>query len=54
MEEFYLLFSKGIRFYFCRQLGAQEVDDKVHDTFVLVVQAIRRYELRDRHAGSDD
>ena len=47
MEELYVLFSKGIRFYLCRQLGAQEFDDKVHDTFVLVVQAIRRGELRD-------
>jgi RNA polymerase sigma-70 factor (ECF subfamily) len=47
MEELYELFSKGIRFYLCRQLGPQELDDKVHDTFVVVVQAIRRGELRD-------
>jgi RNA polymerase sigma factor (sigma-70 family) len=47
MEELYRLFSKGIRLYLCRQLGAQEVDDKVHDTFVLVVHAIRRAELRE-------
>jgi RNA polymerase sigma-70 factor (ECF subfamily) len=47
MEELYQLFSKGIRFYLCRQLGAQELDDKVHDTFVVVVQAIRRGELRE-------
>ncbi len=47
MEELYQLFSKGIRFYLCRQLGPQEFDDKVHDTFVLVVQAIRRGELRE-------
>jgi RNA polymerase sigma-70 factor (ECF subfamily) len=47
MEELYLLFSKGIRFYLCRQLGAQELDDKVHDTFLVVVQAIRRGELRE-------
>jgi RNA polymerase sigma-70 factor (ECF subfamily) len=31
----------------CRQLGHQELDDKVHDTFVIVVQAIRRGELRE-------
>lgn len=49
MEELYALFSKGIRFYLCRQLGPQELDDKVHDTFVVVVQAIRRGELRDPH-----
>lgn len=47
MKELYELFSKGIRFYLCRQLGPQELDDKVHDTFVVVVQAIRRGELRE-------
>jgi RNA polymerase sigma-70 factor (ECF subfamily) len=47
MEQLYTLFSKGIRFYLCRQLGPQELDDKVHDTFVVVVQAIRRGELRE-------
>jgi RNA polymerase sigma-70 factor, ECF subfamily len=47
MAELYTLFSKGIRFYLCRQLGVQELDDKVHDTFVVVVQAIRRGELRE-------
>lgn len=47
MEELYDLFSKGIRFYLCRHLGSQELDDKVHDTFVVVVQAIRRGELRE-------
>src|SRR5690349_17673165 len=29
MEELYGLFAKGIRFYLCRHLGAQELDDKV-------------------------
>jgi len=47
MEELYQLFSRGIRFYLCRQLGPQELDDKVHDTFLVVVQAIRRGELRE-------
>ena len=47
MAELYELFSHGIRFYLCRQLGPQELDDKVHDTFVVVVQAIRRGELRE-------
>ncbi len=47
LAELYALFSKGIRFYLCRQLGPQELDDKVHDTFVVVVQAIRRGELRE-------
>lgn len=47
MAELYHLFSKGVRFYLCRQLGIQELDDKVHDIFVVVVQAIRRGELRE-------
>jgi RNA polymerase sigma factor (sigma-70 family) len=47
MEGLYKLFSKGVRFYMCRHLGQQELEDKVHDTFVIVVQAIRRGELRD-------
>ncbi len=47
MAELYRIFVRGIRFYLCRQLGAQELDDKVHDTFLIVVQAIRRGELRE-------
>ena len=47
MEELYQLFSRGVRFYLCRQLGPQELDDKVHDTFLIVVEAIQRGELRD-------
>ena len=47
MEELYRLFSKGIRFYLCRQLGPQELDDKIHDIFLVVIQAIRRGELRE-------
>jgi RNA polymerase sigma factor (sigma-70 family) len=47
MEELYQLFSRGIRYYLVRQLGPQELEDKIHDTFVVVVQAIRRGELRE-------
>ena len=47
MEELYWHFSRGVRFYLCRQLGPQELDDKVHDTFLIVVQAIQRGELRE-------
>lgn len=47
MEELYRLFGRGVRFYLCRQLGPQELDDKVHDTFLIVVQAIRRGDLRE-------
>jgi RNA polymerase sigma-70 factor (ECF subfamily) len=47
MEELYSIFSRGIRYQLWRQLGPQELDDKIHDTFVIVVQAIRRGELRE-------
>jgi RNA polymerase sigma-70 factor (ECF subfamily) len=47
LQELYNVFAKGIRFYLCRQLGPQELDDKVHDAFLVVVQAIRRGELRE-------
>jgi len=47
MTELYRLFAKGIRFYLCRQLGAQEIDDKIHDTFLIVVKSIRRGDLRE-------
>lgn len=47
MEELYKIFAKGIRFFLCRQLGPQELDDKVHDTFLIVVQAIQRGDLRE-------
>lgn len=47
MAELYNVFAKGIRFYLCRQLGPQEIDDRVHDAFVIVLQSIQRGELRD-------
>src|SRR5512141_3166800 len=47
LEELYNIFSKGVRFYLCRHLGPQELDDKVHDTFLIVVQAIQKGELRE-------
>ncbi len=47
LEDLYGLFGRGIRFYLCRQLGPQELDDKVHDAFLIVVQAIRRGDLRE-------
>jgi RNA polymerase sigma factor (sigma-70 family) len=47
MDELYRIFGRGVRLYLCRQLGMQEVDDKVHDTFVIVVQAIQKGDLRE-------
>jgi RNA polymerase sigma factor (sigma-70 family) len=47
MEELYRVFSKGIRFYLCRQLGPQDLDDKVHDIFLIITQSIRNGDLRE-------
>lgn len=47
MEELYRVFSRGIRFYLCRQLGPQDLDDRMHDCFLVVIQAIRKGELRE-------
>ena len=43
----YSVFSKGIRLQICRQLGPQDLDDRVHDVFLIITQAIRRGELRE-------
>ena len=47
LEELYRVFAKGVRFYLCRQLGPQDLDDRVHDCFLIVVQAIQRGDLRE-------
>jgi len=47
MEELYRVFSQGVRFYLCRQLGTQDLDDRVHDVFLIVTQSIRRGDLRE-------
>jgi RNA polymerase sigma-70 factor, ECF subfamily len=46
MEELYRVFSEGVRFQLWRQLGTQDLDDKVHDVFLIVAAAIRTGELR--------
>jgi RNA polymerase sigma-70 factor (ECF subfamily) len=47
LSELYDTFSRGIRYYLCRHLGKQDLDDRLHDTFLIVVQAIRRGDLRE-------
>jgi RNA polymerase sigma factor (sigma-70 family) len=47
LERMYSIFSTGIRFYLCRQLGPQDLDDKVHDVFLIIVQSIQKGELRE-------
>jgi RNA polymerase sigma-70 factor (ECF subfamily) len=47
MEELYAIFAKGIRYFLLRNLGAEDLDDRVHDCFLIVTEAIRRGDLRD-------
>ena len=47
VEKLYGVFEKGIKFTLRRQLGTQEVDDKVHDVFLVVLQAIQNGGLRE-------
>jgi RNA polymerase sigma factor (sigma-70 family) len=47
LEQIYRIFSTGIRFYLCRQLGPQDLDDRVHDVFLIIVQSIQKGELRE-------
>jgi RNA polymerase sigma-70 factor (ECF subfamily) len=46
-EQLYTLLDRGMRYYLRRQLGPEELDDKLHDTFLIVVRAVRRDELRE-------
>lgn len=47
MTELYSVFTRGIRYLLLRSLGVEEIDDRVHDCFVVVIEAIRSGELRD-------
>jgi len=50
MEALYASFTHGVRYYFCRHLGAADLDDHVHDAYLTVVQAIRTGTLREPEA----
>lgn len=47
MEQLYGIFAKGIRYFLLRNLGPDDLDDKVHDCFVIVTQAIQNGDLRE-------
>src|SRR5215475_1813659 len=47
MEDLYEVFSRGVRFFLWRQLGKQDLEDTVHDTFLTVAEAIRRGDVRE-------
>ena len=45
--ELYQIFGRGVRFLMFRQLGPQDIDDRVHDAFLAILQAIQKGGLRD-------
>jgi RNA polymerase sigma-70 factor, ECF subfamily len=47
MEQLYAVFVKGVRFFLWRQLGPQDLDDKVHDVFLTITQSIQHGDLRE-------
>src|ERR1700729_4049852 len=47
MAELYGIFAKGIRYFLLRNLGPDDLDDKVHDCFIIVTQAIQNGDLRE-------
>jgi len=47
LEELYRIFAKGVRFFIYRQLGPQDLDDRVHDIFLTVTESILNGELRE-------
>jgi RNA polymerase sigma factor (sigma-70 family) len=47
MEELYDVFCSGIRMRLARQLGPHDLDDRVHDIFVMVTESILNGVLRE-------
>jgi len=46
-EDLYRNLATGARLFLQRRLGTQDVEDLVHDLFVIVVETIRRGDLRE-------
>jgi RNA polymerase sigma factor (sigma-70 family) len=46
-EALYRNLASGARLFLQRRLATQDVDDRVHDLFVIIVETIRRGELRE-------
>lgn len=47
LEQLYRVFSRGLRYFLVRQLGAQDFQDKMHEIFLITVRAIRKGEIRE-------
>jgi RNA polymerase sigma-70 factor (ECF subfamily) len=47
MASLYNVFARGVRYFLLRNLGPDDIEDKVHDCFVIVAQAIQNGDLRE-------
>jgi RNA polymerase sigma-70 factor, ECF subfamily len=47
MNRLYEAFGRGAKLLLSRALGPQDADDKVHDTFVIVIRAIQAGDVRE-------
>jgi RNA polymerase sigma factor (sigma-70 family) len=47
IEELYHVLNRGVRYYLGRQLGHQDLEDKLHEVFLVVVSAIRKGQVRE-------
>ena len=45
--ELYQVLNRGMRYCLARQLGHQDLEDRLHDTFLIVVSAIRAGNIRE-------
>ena len=46
-EQLYRVLNRGLRYSLVRQLGPQDMEDKLHDVLLIVITAIRRGQLRE-------
>jgi len=47
IEELYRVLNRGIRYYLGRQLGQQDLEDRLHEIFLIVVSAIQKGQVRE-------
>lgn len=47
IEELYGILNRGVRYYVARQLGRQDLEDRLHEILLVVVAAIQKGQLRE-------
>jgi RNA polymerase sigma-70 factor, ECF subfamily len=47
IEELYRVLNRGVRYYLGRQLGHQDLEDKLHEVLLIVVSAIQKGQVRE-------